>query len=82
MSIQTMNDTIASDNMKLCSGFDTCILGIIGGVGGLILIIILVVVVTVMIIVVYKKKKKARSKFHFKDVFGDVQFHAICTSFL
>ena len=74
---QTMNSTIASDNMELCSGFDTCIVGIIGGVGGLILIIILVVVVTVTLIVVYKKKKKARRKFHFEELFGDVQFHAI-----
>ena len=68
--------TIASNNTELCSGFDTCIVGIIGGVGGLILIIILVVIVTVMAIVMYKKKKKARRKFHFKELFG-VQFHAI-----
>ena len=82
MSKQIMNSTIASDTMELCSGFDTCILGIIGGVGGLILIIILVVTVTVTAIVVYKKKKKARRKFHFKEFFGDVQCHAVLPCYL
>lgn len=56
----------ATTDMGMCNGFDTCIQGIIGGVGGLILIILLVTVVVSVIVVMYKKKKKARSrrKFH------------------
>jgi uncharacterized membrane protein len=72
ISKQIMNTTTVGDNVKPCNGFDTCILGIIGGVGGLILIIILVVTVIVpIIVVVYRKKKKARRKFPFKELFGD-----------
>lgn len=60
----TTNET-TDMHMGPCSKFDTCIQGVIGGVGSLIIIVILVTVTVSVAVAVYKKRvKKAGRKFH------------------